>query len=165
MNRNKQINEKQNRELRVETEKCNLCSGTGIKVIQTQFGEHEQEPCLCLAEKEFFRLHGIVEEENITTVDYREEGMGQPDKQYIRFINGIVSLNDVQAFTWSSLKETESLANLFVNQKVGEGEQKYFKLVIFLRGGQNFVTACTRKNMEKMRYRFKQLHTEVEDYA
>jgi len=162
MNRNKQIDE--NKQI-PKPQRCNICSGTGIKVIQTQFGEHEQEPCLCLAENEFFRLHGIDEEENITTGGHQEEGMGQPDKQYIRFINGIVSLNDVQAFTWSSLKETENLANLFVNQKVGEGEQKYFKLVIFLRGGQNFVTACTRKNMEKMRYRFKQLHTEVEDYA
>ena len=162
MIRNKQVNENKNA---AKSSTCRICSGTGIKVIQTQFGEREQEPCLCLAENEFFRLHGIEGEENITTVGYQEEGMGQPDKQYIRFINGIVSLNDVQAFTWSSLKETESLANLFVNQKVGEGEQKYFKLVIFLRGGQNFVTACTRKNMEKMRYRFKQLHTEVEDYA
>ena len=165
MNRNKQINEKLENSRRVETKNCNICSGTGIKVIQTQFGEHEQEPCLCLAENEFFRLHGIDGEENITTGGHQEEGMGQPDKQYIRFINGIVSLNDVQAFTWSSLKETESLANLFVNQVTNGDEQKYFKLVIFLRGGQNFVTACTRKNMEKMRYRFKQLHTEVEDYA
>ena len=165
MNRNKQINEKLKKSTVMPNRNCNICSGTGIKVIQTQFGEHEQEPCLCLAENEFFRLHGIDEEENITTGGHQEEGMGQPDKQYIRFINGIVSLNDVQAFTWSSLKETESLANLFVNQVTNGDEQKYFKLVIFLRGGQNFVTACTRKNMEKMRYRFKQLHTEVEDYA
>ena len=161
MNRNKQINE--NKKV-TENSDCPLCTGSGIRVIQTQFGEHEQEPCLCLVEKEFFRLHGIVEEENITTGSHREEGMGQPDKQYIRFINGIVSLNDVQAFTWSSLKETESLSGLFKNQTTGDGEQKYFKLVIFLRGGQNFITACTRKNMEKMRYRFKELHTEVEDY-
>ena len=162
MIRNKQVNENKTA-AKVST--CRICSGTGIKVFQNKWGEHEQEPCLCLAEDDFFRLHGIDEEQNITTVASQQEVMEHPQKQYIRFINGIVNLNDIQAFTWSTLKETESLSNLFKNQMNGKDEKKYFKLVIFLRGGQNFVTACTKNNMEKMRHRFKQLHTEVEHYA
>ena len=84
--------------------------------------------------------------------DYMEE----EDKQYVRFKNALISIEEIQAFTWSRLNESDNLRNLFNGDRVGiNGIPKYYKMVIFLNGGQTFVSACTKKTLDSMIIRFK----------
>tara|TARA_R100000664_G_scaffold34010_1_gene53333 strand:+ start:4596 stop:4739 length:144 start_codon:yes stop_codon:yes gene_type:complete len=44
---------------------CRVCNDTGTALSFTVDGEAEPEPCLCIAEAEYFawlKLHGIEEE-------------------------------------------------------------------------------------------------------
>jgi len=90
--------------------------------------------------------------------------MRENDKQYIRFKNALLSIEDIQAFTWSKLKETDVLNRLFHSDNIGiKGKPNYFKIVVFLRGGQSFVSATTNKNLKQLTSRFKrQWSTEEE---
>lgn len=90
--------------------------------------------------------------------------MLERDKQYVRFKNALLSIKEIQAFTWSKLKETDELNRLFYGDKIGEyGKPKYYKIVVFLRGGQNFVTACTKKNLDTFLRRFKRQWSDEEE--
>jgi len=75
-------------------------------------------------------------------------------KGYIRFTNGIVSIEEMQAFTWRPLDEDDPLMNRFRNKEHAHIE-KFFSILIFLRGGQKFMTATTKKNLNDMIKRFK----------
>lgn len=77
-------------------------------------------------------------------------------KHYARFTNGIVCIDDVQAFTWSKLKPSEDLTK-FIYPTTKSGD--IYKIVIFLKGGQNFITATSPKNLTKVINRFKEQKT------
>tara|TARA_R100000995_G_scaffold23362_2_gene10062 strand:+ start:238 stop:510 length:273 start_codon:yes stop_codon:yes gene_type:complete len=90
--------------------------------------------------------------------------MLERDKQYIRFKNALLSVKEIQAFTWSNLKETDEMNRLFYGDRLGEhGRPKYYKVVVFLRGGQNFVSACTKKNLDHLIRRFKRQWSDEEE--
>lgn len=77
-------------------------------------------------------------------------------KHYARFTNGVVSLDDVQAFTWSKLKPSDDLTKfIYPATKTGD----VYKIVLFLKGGQNFITATSPKNLKKVISRFKEQKT------
>ena len=78
-------------------------------------------------------------------------------KGYIRFTNGIVSVEEMQAFTWRPLDDDDPLMDKFRN-KEHEHLEKFFSILIFLRGGQKFMTATTKKNLNDMIKRFKHLN-------
>lgn len=73
-------------------------------------------------------------------------------KHYARFTNGVVCIDDVQAFTWSKLKPNDELTK-FIYPSTRKGD--VYKIVLFLKGGQNFITATSRKNLKKIITRFK----------
>lgn len=75
-------------------------------------------------------------------------------KGYMRFTNGIVSVDDVQAFTWRPLESDDPLMDKFRNKEHAHIE-KFFSILIFLRGGQKFMTATTQGNLNDMIKRFK----------
>ncbi len=75
-------------------------------------------------------------------------------KGYIRFTNGIVSVEEMQAFTWRPLDDDDPLMDKFRN-KEHEHLEKFFSILIFLRGGQTFMTATTTKNINDMIHSFK----------
>jgi|TARA_R100001463_G_scaffold42066_5_gene88386 recombinational DNA repair protein RecT len=75
-------------------------------------------------------------------------------KGYIRFTNGIVSVEEMQAFTWRPLDEDDPLMDRFRNREHDHIE-KFFSILIFLRGGQKFMTATTKNNLNDMIKRFK----------
>ncbi len=93
-----------------------------------------------------------------------DPNMLERDKQYIRFKNALLSVKEIQAFTWSNLKETDEMNRLFYGDRLGEhGRPKYYKVVVFLRGGQNFVSACTKKNLDHLIRRFKRQWSDEEE--
>tara|TARA_R110002020_G_scaffold5602_3_gene23124 strand:+ start:300 stop:632 length:333 start_codon:yes stop_codon:yes gene_type:complete len=93
---------------------------------------------------------------NILVLPVVGKYMDEEEKQYVRFKNALLSIDEIQAFTWSTLKETDNLRNMFSNDRIGvNGIPKYYKVVVFLRGGQNFVSACTKKTLDNMIIRFK----------
>ena len=75
-------------------------------------------------------------------------------KGYMRFTNGIVSVDDVQAFTWRPLESDDPLMDKFRNKEHAHIE-KFFSILIFLRGGQKFMKATTQGNLNDMIKRFK----------
>ena len=77
-------------------------------------------------------------------------------KHYARFTNGVVCIDDVQAFTWSKLKPSDDLTK-FIYPATKSGD--VYKIVIFLKGGQNFITATSPKNLKKVINRFKEQKT------
>lgn len=77
-------------------------------------------------------------------------------KHYARFTNGVVCIDDVQAFTWSKLKPSDDLTK-FIYPTTKSGD--VYKIVIFLKGGQNFITATSPKNLTKVINRFKEQKT------
>jgi len=90
--------------------------------------------------------------------------MDEEEKEYVRFKNALLSIKEIQAFTWSSLNDSDNLRNLFKDDKIGTyGVPKYFKVVVFLRGGQNFVSACTKKTLDNMINRFKRQWSDIEE--
>ena len=81
-------------------------------------------------------------------------------KGHIRFTNGIVSVQEMQAFTWRPLDEDDPLMDRFRNKEHGHIE-RFFSILIFLRGGQKFMTATTQNNLNDMIKRFKNLNKGV----
>jgi len=78
-------------------------------------------------------------------------------KGYIGFTNGIVSIEEMQGFTWRPLDDDDPLMDKFRN-KEHEHIDKFFSILIFLRGGHKFMTATTKKNLNSMIKRFKTLN-------
>ncbi len=78
-------------------------------------------------------------------------------KGYIRFTNGIVSIDNIQAFTWRPLDDDDPLMDKFRNKEHAHID-KFFSILIFLHGGQKFMTATTKGNLNDMIRRFKHLN-------
>ena len=81
-------------------------------------------------------------------------------KGHIRFTNGIVSIQEMQAFTWRPLDEDDPLMDRFRNKEHSHID-RFFSILIFLRGGQKFMTATTQNNLNDMIKRFKHLNKGV----
>lgn len=81
-------------------------------------------------------------------------------KGHIRFTNGIVSIQEMQAFTWRPLDDDDPLMDRFRNKEHSHID-RFFSILIFLRGGQKFMTATTQNNLNDMIKRFKHLNKGV----
>ena len=68
-------------------------------------------------------------------------------KAYIRTINGLVNMNDVQAMSWKSRKDA------------AEHDVHPFSILFFLEGGTTFITHASIKSVDKARERFKEMWT------
>ena len=75
-------------------------------------------------------------------------------KGYIRFTNGIVAIEEIQAFTWRPLSEDDPLMDKFRNKEHAHLD-RFFSILIFLSSGQKFMTATTQNNLNDMIDRFK----------
>lgn len=75
-------------------------------------------------------------------------------KGHIRFTNGIVAIEQIEGFTWKLLDEDDPLREKFRN-KEHEHIDKFFSVLIFLKGGHKFLTSTTKNNLDKMIKRFK----------
>ena len=126
--------------------KCRVCKGTGTAVYFTADGEKEPEPCLCSMEEDYFSFldrHGIP----VAEEDYIMKG-------HIRFQNGILAVPEIQAISWKRLSEDDPLMKMWEKQGHADSSN-VFSLVVFLKGGNKFMTTTTRKNLDKIIGRFK----------
>tara|TARA_Y100001972_G_C7600599_1_gene300961 strand:- start:132 stop:569 length:438 start_codon:yes stop_codon:yes gene_type:complete len=124
--------------------KCRRCNGTGTAVLQTADGEKEPEQCLCVLEEDYFSFlqrHGIPEAEGEIKM-----------KGYVRFQNGIVSVSQIEGFSWKRLKPGDPLLDLWERQNYTDD---VYSVVIFLKGSNKFMTTTTQKNLDQMIARFK----------
>lgn len=123
---------------------CEVCKGTGTAVFFTADGEREPEQCLCVLEEDYFSFlqrHGIPE-------SIEEIKM----KGYVRFQNGIVSVSQIEGFSWKKLKIGDPLLEMWERQNYTED---VYSVVIFLKGSSKFMTTTTQKNLDQMIARFK----------
>jgi hypothetical protein len=123
---------------------CRICNGSGTAVLQTADGEKETEQCLCVLEEDYFSFldrHGIPESEG----EIRMKG-------YVRFQNGIVSISQIEGFSWKRLKVGDPLLDLWDKQNYTD---VVYSVVIFLKGSNKFMTTTTQKNLDQMIARFK----------
>ena len=124
--------------------KCRRCNGTGTAVSFTADGEKEPEQCLCVLEEDYFSFlqrHGIPEAEGEIEM-----------KGYVRFQNGIVSVSQIEGFSWKRLKPGDPLLDMWERQNYTDD---VYSVVIFLKGSNKFMTTTTQKNLDQMIARFK----------
>ena len=126
--------------------KCRICNGTGTAVYFTADGEKEPEPCLCTVEEDYFSFldrHGIP----VAEEEYSMKG-------HIRFQNGILAVSEIQAISWKRLTKDDPLMVMWEKQGHMDSSN-VFSLIVFLKGGNKFMTTTTRKNLDKIIGRFK----------
>jgi len=69
-------------------------------------------------------------------------------KAYIRTVNGLVNMDDVQAISWKSRKE------------VPEDDPFPISLIFFMKGGTTFLANASIKSLYKTQERFKEMWTQ-----
>lgn len=69
-------------------------------------------------------------------------------KKYVRSVNGMVSVDEIQGIAWKLLRD-----------KFSPTGKKLFSVIFFLKGGNKFNTTVSESTLNKSIKRFKQVWT------